>query len=488
MHYSEIQSLFQESATVRLFRSDHAPMILAFFMRLSREQNRLVLAEAELIELLADFLEDVDFFEAPEPGHENGQLSYFESRATTLTQRWCDQGYLRNYLNPRGETLYELTPESEKALQWLESLQKQEFVATESRIKDIVSKMRELVEHSHGNPDLRIQELEGRKRKIEAEIQRIRQDQTVHSFDDYQIKSRFMEINRLAQQLLSDFREVEENFREITREIYQRHMELRGGKGQILRYAFDALESLKGSDQGKSFYAFWDFLLMTSGQQELHELTEQVFELLQARSIEQSDSFLRHLRSFLHQAAQKVLDSNDRMAERLSRIIIDKDPQESRKMKETIARIKELAVRLAEREYSPEDFLHLELKPDLHMPMERRLALEPEDPIFLEQPDLEPLDYEEPPEALEYLFNAFFVDKDSIRERIEMLLGQFPEMSLKDVLKQFPIQQGLPELFAYLTLAARQNEGIQEQSEVVIPFDFEHSRALLMPEVRFKRT
>ena len=487
MNYSEILPLFQESATIKLFRSDHAPLILAFFMQLAREKNLLVLSEAELIELLADFLEDVGFLDTQDtPGSELGQLSYFEQRAAVLIQRWCDQGYLRNYLSPKGDTLYELTPESEKALQWLESLKKQEFVGTESRIKDIVSKMQSLVENANTNPDMRLQDLELRKLKIEQEIQRIQRDQTVQIFDDYQVKSRFMEINRLAQQLLSDFREVEDNFRDITREIYQRHMELRGGKGKILRYAFDAIESLKSSDQGKSFYAFWDYLLVTSGQQELIELTEKVYSMLSERGIDQADSFLRHLRTYLHQAAQKVLDSNDRMAERLSRIIIDKDPQESRKMKETVARIKELAVRLADQDYGSEGYLKLELKPSISMPMERRLSLRPEDPIFLEQPEAD-YDYEEPPEALDYLFNAFFVDKDAIRERVAELLTEYPEMSLKRLLQAFPIQQGLPELFTYLSLATQQQELVQDQSEVVIPFDFENNRALVMPDVRFKR-
>ncbi|HEY9842269.1 MAG TPA: DUF3375 domain-containing protein, partial [Candidatus Obscuribacterales bacterium] len=451
MKYQEIAELIQESATVRLFRSESAALILAFFVRLFRERNLLVISEAELVEHLADFLEDEQLHEG-ETGDDR-QISYYEARARQLITRWCDQGFLRNYPDQRGEALYELTPESEKALQWLETLNKREFVGTESRFKDILSRMRELVENSNQDPDVRIRDLEAKQRQISREIARIRNEQSVRSFDDYQIKSRYLEIQRLAQQLLSDFREVEENFRDLTREIYQRHLELRSGKGQILRYAFDALEALKSSDQGKSFYAFWDFLLMTAGQRELQELTDQVQILVRDRGLELEDGLLRHLRSFLHQAAQKVLDSNDRMAERLSRIIIDKDPQESRALKESIGRIKELAVKLADKRDEDSDgpFFWLELHPQIAMPMERRLALEPEEPVFLDQPDCE-ADFEEP-EVLEYLFKAFYVDKDAIRNRVEDLLDQHPDWSLKDVLARYPIQQGLPELFAYLSLA-----------------------------------
>lgn len=493
MSYSEIQQQLAQSATVRLFRSDQAALILGFFNAMFRERKLLIVSESDLIEHLAEFLEDLNLGddqdavpEGPVRAEHNEQLSFFEKKAAQLMLRWCNQGYLRNTLSPQGETLYELTPESEKALQWLDSLEKQAFVATESRLKDIVSKLRELVEQSSADPDLRIRELEARKASIDKEIVQIRSAQSVRTFDDYQIKSRFLDITRQAQHLLSDFREVEANFRGLTRDIYQQHMELRGGKGQILRYAFDALNALKDSDQGKSFYAFWDFLLMTSSQQELQELTDQVHDLLQERQIGYEDSFLRHLRSYLHQAAQKVLDSNDRMAERLSRIITDTDPAESRQMKETIARIKELAVKLASTDYGPEQFLELELNPDIQMPMERRLSLEPEEPVFLDQPDSEDLYEGDPPEALEYLFNAFFVDKSAVRERIEALLENHPEWSLKDILAQFPIQQGLPEVFAYLSLAT-QRDGVSNSGRTLIPFDFERQRALLMPEVRFKR-
>lgn len=484
MHYSEICELFQTSETVRLFRSDHAPMILGFFHSL-REENILVLPESDLIERLANFLEDIDFLEVSE-GNDNPQLSYFEAKAKQFIKRWTDQGYLRNDLDLEGTVLYELTPESEKALQWLDSLKKREFVGTESRMKDIINRLRDLVENTNANPDSRLQELALKKAKIEQEMARIQQSQEVHTFDDYQIKSRFQEVNRLAQQLLSDFREVEGNFRELTRDIYHRHMELRGGKGQILRYAFDALDALKSTDQGKSFYAFWDFLLVTSGQEELQALTEKVYGLLDERAIDHKDAFLKHLRSYLHQAAQKVLESNDRMAERLSRIIVDKDPHESRKMKETFSRIKELAVKLASQDFSEENFFEIELRPHIFLPMERKLSLEPQEFVDLEQPELEPDDFSEPPEVLDYLFNAFYVDKDQLRARVERMLDENPGVSLTELVRNHPIQQGLPEVFAYLHMSARR-EGVNEKNTMLIPFDYEKKRALLMPEVRFHK-
>ena len=44
-------------------------------------------------------------------------------------------------------------------------------------------------------------------------------------------------------------------------EIYQKHADSSLSKGDILQFTFDALQELKESNQGKSFYAFWRFLM-----------------------------------------------------------------------------------------------------------------------------------------------------------------------------------------------------------------------------------
>lgn len=44
----------------------------------------------------------------------------------------------------------------------------------------------------------------------------------VEVYDDYQIEPRFNTLNKLAKELLSDFKEVDDNFKEIIRQIYQR--------------------------------------------------------------------------------------------------------------------------------------------------------------------------------------------------------------------------------------------------------------------------
>ncbi|PIQ27168.1 hypothetical protein COW36_16580 [bacterium (Candidatus Blackallbacteria) CG17_big_fil_post_rev_8_21_14_2_50_48_46] len=482
--FERFSLLLEDALPLRLLKSDYAPLILATFQSLFKSQNRLILDEESLQEQLAELLEDIRF------RAEEGVDRVYEAQARHLLARWTDQGYLRNFLTEEGKVCYELTADSEKALRWVETLEKQDFVGTESRFRDILGKLRELLEYTVEDPDRRVAELERRKAEIEIEIARIRECNEVSSFDDYQIKSRFQELNRLARDLLADFKEVEDNFRQITRTIYQKHAEKQSRKGQILRYAFDAIEELRQSEQGKSFYAFWDSLLRSSGHQELQNLAEELYMVLENRQINTQDSLLRSIKSFLHQAAQKVLESNDRMAEKLSRIIIERDPQETRRLKETIGSIKEVALKLAEKEFSSEAFISIEGQPEIFMPLERKLGRPSIDPVFSQQPE-EPsgeFDWQEEPEVMDRLFQTFFVDKKALKKQLARLLQDNRQLSLQDILRDFPIEKGLPELFAYLSFASQaEKHEIDTEKRDLILFDHENQRALVMPEVRFNR-
>ena len=48
-------------------------------------------------------------------------------------------------------------------------------------------------------------------------------------------------------------------------------------KGSLLVFALDALDEIEGKDQGKSFKAFWEFLMDERKQQEFSQLTEQLY-------------------------------------------------------------------------------------------------------------------------------------------------------------------------------------------------------------------
>ena len=101
-----------------------------------------------------------------------------------------------------------------------------------------------------------------------------------------QIKEKFFWVNNEARKLLSDFRQVEQNFKDITHSIKEKQLKEALIKGMIVGFVLDADDSLKDSDQGKSFYAFWKFLMSPSKQEELKYLIERVYDLPDIRGLE----------------------------------------------------------------------------------------------------------------------------------------------------------------------------------------------------------
>ena len=117
----------------------------------------------------------------------------------------------------------------------------------------------------------------------------------MNTYEDYQVKSRYEEVNRLANELIGDFKEVEDNFKEITRKIYERQQQAELSKGTLLAETFDALYELRSTDQGKSFYAFWQFMLDDISQSDFQKLTKEVYDVLEDRGIAISSRSLRKL-------------------------------------------------------------------------------------------------------------------------------------------------------------------------------------------------
>jgi hypothetical protein len=97
--------------------------------------------------------------------------------------------------------------------------------------------------------------------------------------DDTALKDRFQQFMQGARELLTDFREVEHNFRQLDRRVRERIALWEGSKGALLEDIMGERDAIADSDQGKSFRAFWDFLLSSRRQEELTELLDRVLAL-----------------------------------------------------------------------------------------------------------------------------------------------------------------------------------------------------------------
>ena len=192
--------------------ADHAPVILSFLHKSFIQPNARTLSQPELASKLADHLYAIRAID--------GEESY-PKRAEQYLDEWAsdDKGWLRKYYPPGDdEPHYDLTPATERVIDWVSGFQQRKFVAAESRLFTVFELLRQIVEGTEADPETRIAELERKKAAIEAEIRRVREGH-VAVLDDTQVKDRFLQMEGTARGLLGDFRQVEQNFRALDRAV-----------------------------------------------------------------------------------------------------------------------------------------------------------------------------------------------------------------------------------------------------------------------------
>lgn len=181
MEYLEIAQLLQ-AAPVRLLQSPNAAMILGFLHRAFKASFRPAIPEGELRFMFENYLGDL---EEVAPGR------YVDTAANYLAA-WRDpqHGFVRrSYEETHDEPIFELTSGAEKALLWIESLRRAEFVGTESRLASIFAGLDEIVRFASGDVDERIALLNADARRIQDEIDRIRSTGKVEQYSSVKLAS-----------------------------------------------------------------------------------------------------------------------------------------------------------------------------------------------------------------------------------------------------------------------------------------------------------
>ncbi|MDE2421350.1 MAG: DUF3375 family protein [Gammaproteobacteria bacterium] len=228
-----LQNTLTNSPSVALLCLKNKEWVIQFFVEVFPNQqanissDKLHLALIGYIEKNIEVVDDIDEPDLIESINFYQELSAppYEIKAKRYIQRWTNRGFLSNYQDEQGSIFFELSSHTHKTLDWLHSLKKEEYVGTESKFKNIFNQLKELVENTNGDVEKRIQFLEQKKLEIDQQIQLLQIGDNLAVYEEYQITPRFKELNQSAKELLSDFREVEDNFKVITKNIYQQHAE-----------------------------------------------------------------------------------------------------------------------------------------------------------------------------------------------------------------------------------------------------------------------
>lgn len=441
LDYTTLELLRQNHPAWRLLCAQHAPLVAGFLHRAFIASNVRVISQADLVEALEDELFAL---------REHAGVQAFPGSAQGYLNDWAenDKGWLRKFY-PAGtdEPHFDLTPATEKALAWLDGLTARAFVGTESRLLTLFELLRQISEGSQTDPEARAAELHRRRDEIEAEIARVL-DGDMPVLDDTAMKDRFQQFLQLARELLGDFREVEHNFRTLDRKVRERIALWEGAKGQLLEEIMGERDAIADSDQGKSFRAFWDFLMSQSRQEELSRLLEQVLSLPPIAAMS-PEARLRRVHYDWLEAGEHTQRTVARLSEQLRRFLDDQAWLENRRIMDILHDIETHA--LAVRENMPKgDFVSLaEASATIELPLERPLFRPPVKPLLADVA----LDVGDAEVDLSALYSQVVVDRVELSRNIRLELQGRGQVSLGDVIARHPLRYGLAELVAYLHLA-----------------------------------
>jgi hypothetical protein len=486
MTFDDLSLKFKTARPLIILRAKSASLMLSFFYKVFREGHITTITNTELRNKLEGYLEDLEYEENDDELDANSLFDDYSIKSAQYIEKWSNAGFLQKYPNDEGEDLHELTSDTQKVLKWIDDLEQREFVGTNSRFKDIFFKLQKMIEQANENSEQRIEELEKKKWEIENEINLLKLGKKPLVSDEIEIKEQFYELNKMARELLSDFTEVEQNFEQIRKDIQRKYTEKDVVKGSLLVFALDALDEIQDKPQGKSFKAFWEFLMDEKKQQEFSQMAEQLYQLLKDRNIDyNNDRFLKNLKRYLHASGKKVIDSNRKLSEKISRVLSEKNLLERRRAMELIGEIRQMAYTLADLRLKDDTFIEVEDEPFINLVDRWELSEykdELRDVLF---PD--GIGGTESGEAdLTSLFDQLAIDKKKLVLRIEEMLKDKTQITLKEIVDNYGLENGLSEVVGYFSIASGSSHHIILE-ETIDPIIVE-KRQLNIPMIIYTKT
>jgi hypothetical protein len=451
MDHATLATLRDRHPAWRLLASPHAPLMASFLHRVYVAPNARVMSEVDLAEMLEDELfalrEQLGTEAYPKPA-----LDYLNDWAAP------ERGWLRKFYKPgTDEAQFDLTPATEKAIAWLQSLTERPFVGTESRLLTLFALLEQISAGTESDPAKRVEDLRAKRDALDAEIARVLAGD-VPLLDETAVKDRFQQFQQLARELLADFREVEQNFRQLDRKVREKIALWQGAKGTLLDEIMGERDAIGDSDQGRSFRAFWDFLMSSRRQEELSARLDQVLALPAVAAL-QPDPRTRRVHHDWLEAGEHTQRTVAQLSQQLRRFLDDRAFLENRRILELLHGVEGKA--LALRDAAPAGNVASidAMAATLELPLER--------PLFT--PVLKPkladlvLDGLEDEVDTARLFDQIVVDKARLRDTVQRALRGRPQVTLRELLDAEPLRHGLAELVAYLELAHAPDDNAWEE-------------------------
>jgi hypothetical protein len=486
MDYNTVAVLHQTDPAIAALRKEWLPLAVSFLHQAFKTKHLVLLPYDSFKEQFETYLDYVNA-----TLHEDDQ---FRASADDYINRWSREDDLIRIQARDEGYIVQLSPSAERIIGWFDAMQNKEMIGTESRLRNIVALLDEVVTQSTEDVETRLRQLYERRDELDAEIAHIEATHEVEGLSDVQIRERLNNISELANQLLRDFSRVEDRFRNMARHIQQAQLDPAARRGDILGTALDADEQLENSDEGQSFRAFYEILTHPEQRATFDALITAVYDTSRLSTFVEDNRTLQRLTSHLLDSGERVNQSNQRLAEHLRRVVDTRNVTESRRVQALAREIKHVVGQLDERHLSDwvrqrRPFMYIEGDPAIDLPLERPLYDPPEQIIATERPRTASTMVDA--EALVALYDTFYIDQDLLQDNITRALMSHHEITLAQLVNSYPITQGMAEVVAYLVIAAKDAHHAIDRTQydaITITTESDNTpREIIVPRIIFRR-
>ena len=439
MTYEYLKNLKKYDKTIKLLNSDNFAMMVSFFYFVFQTKGYMNINHTQILTILDDFLYDLN---------QSYNNIYPKSPKEYLDDFVSDKnGYLRKYQGSDDEPLYELTPYTQKVFEFLEGMEKREFVGSRTKFNIIFELLEELEFETNLSDKERIKYLQNQKDEINKKIDAIKSRKDLR-FDSSRIKEHFMLIEEHSRKLKYDFSQIEYNFRDLNQEAMEQIATTHESKDSVLSSIFDIEESIRQSDQGKSFFAFWQILTDADKNEKLSTMLKKLYEIDEIKEFDKNKK-LKNLKYDLLVNAQKITKIFSKLIEQLRRFLDDRVWAEHKKILEFCKSIEKTAIEIKTNPPTNRDFNTLQnAKISINSVFEKPLFEIKQNREFKNE-----LKQSETEIDIESFYDLFFIDEERLKKNINYFLQINSQCTIYEICKKFPIKKGISELVSYLSIA-----------------------------------
>ncbi len=494
---TSVENLIQNDSGLTLLTKRNASFIISFLYKMfkkDKDDNESGIEQTHLVHVLSTYLNTfqstVDLLDNEYLDDQSTVELDNEDKALNLIKSWSDpkNGFIFRYYSDDGTEMIEVSAGLERMFRYIGEVSdsKKLFIGTESRFADILDRLKELDENTIDDPIKRIHELEKKKAEIDSQINKIHESGHAATYTPLQVQERISGIEKTANELLSDFRQLKDNNHKIFAELCHRQLEVTENRGTLLGFILEQSDELENSPQGQSFNGFWRYLSAIEPSATIAIKASNIHKRLPNQNMNMD--FFNSVEDSLFVAGRSIIDENHLLSERLKRVIIRKSKAEYQYISQTLKEIKTLAVNNPENIPYKKIIMELYGNAQISNDMVRPLVL----PKGEGSGTIDEYLTVEPPEFdFSQLLTDIYVNEDKIRAIIEKERAKAKEedrlLTLQYLFALHPIEYGLAEVLTYLSILFRSDfcdvdDAFTQQVEYT-SYDTKKKMKLTIPKV-----